>query len=113
MDVPGIYRANTSQDLLSQSSTQERSHHSRVRSIQPVFFAIVDVENCSPFRSVLCEVLNHLHQSRNAHSVIGCTRSRRNGIIVCGEKGPAFVEILWFRTIDFYKDIGAFKVNTM
>ena len=60
-------------------------------SVQTRFLVVVDIEYDSPLWSVRRKVFHHLHQSDDAHRVVGRTGCGRDRIIVSREQiAPGF-----------------------
>ena len=77
-------------------------------AVQPVFFAVVDIEDCGALRSVLYIVFDELQEGRDAHAVVRRAWCSGYRVVVCGEKGAGLVPIV---SVDLDEDVRALKVH--
>ena len=77
-------------------------------AVQPVFFAVVDVEDGGALRSVLCIVLDELQEGRDAHAVVRRAWCSGHRVVVCGEKGAGLVCIV---SVDLDEYVRALEVH--
>src|ERR1700722_20415805 len=84
----------------------------RVCSVKPVFLPIVDVEHSSTSGPILCQIFDHVKQNRNTHSIISCTRSCCDRVVMGREQHASAILILFVRAVDLYQDIGSLEIHS-